>query len=289
MNSKEFIQWCHLYKSIDIPSLTVSSKPLIMGVLNVTPDSFSDSGLYVDINQAIQRADEMRVQGADIIDIGGESTKPGSKPISSDEELARIIPVIQRLRSMSDICISIDTYKADVMEAAVDAGATMINDIQALKGPKALETAARLCVPVCLMHMRGVPETMQEHLPDTTDLVSEINLFFEERMAACLNAGIPLEHLIVDPGFGFGKTVDQNLNMVRLSNQFLKHRVPLLLGVSRKSTLGIVLEKGLDERLMGGIAMAVFAVLQGVSIIRTHDVGETYQALKMINAIVQAA
>ena len=289
MNSEAFFQWCHLYKPTDITSLTVSSKPLIMGVLNVTPDSFSDSGLYLDLNQALNRAEEIIVQGADIIDIGGESSKPGSKPVTSQVELARVIPVIQGIRAMSDICISIDTYKADVMEAAVEAGATWINDIKALRGPKALDIAARLRVPVCLMHMQGSPEFMQDHPHYANDMVTDINSFFEERIAACLNAGIPLTHLILDPGFGFGKTAHQNLNMVRRSNEFLKHGLPLLLGVSRKSTLGMVLEKELGARLIGGIATATFAVLQGVSIIRTHDVDQTYQALKMIDAIIQAA
>lgn len=288
MNSEQFFQWCRSSKPSVVQPSILHPKPLIMGILNITPDSFSDGGTFIDKTLALQRTQEMIAQGADIIDIGGESTRPGATPISIQEELSRIIPVIEAIRATSDICISIDTHKAEVMSGAVASGATFINDIQALRGPQALETAAGLNVPICLMHMKGTPASMQKAPHYEIDVVLEINRFFEERIHACLNAGIPLTHLILDPGFGFGKTVSQNLRIVRQLNEFLIHGLPLLLGVSRKSTLGVVLDKAVDERLLGGIATATYAVLQGVSMIRTHDVEETKQALKMIDAITQA-
>ncbi len=240
-----------------------------MGVLNITPNSFSDGGSFLEAGHAYQRAQEMIAQGADIIDIGGESTKPGAEPVSCADELARVIPVIERLRATSDVCISIDTYKAGVMEAAVTAGATMINDIKALTGVEALSVAARLRVPVCLMHMQGVPQSMQDNPHYTSDIVDEINGFFLQRIDACLHAGISREHLILDPGFGFGKSLSHNLCVVKRLGELQQHRLPLLLGVSRKSTIGAVLQKAVLARLSGGLALAIFAALQGVSIIRT--------------------
>lgn len=256
-----------------------------MGVLNITPNSFFDGGRFVELSQAYQRAQEMITQGVDIIDIGGESSKPGAEPVSCQEELERVIPVIKRIRATSDICISIDTCKAEVMEAAVIAGATMINDIQALTGVGALSMAARLNVPVCLMHMQGQPQSMQDNPHYTNNIIDEINDFFLQRIEACLNIGIPREHLLLDPGFGFGKSLSHNLYMVKRLSEFKKHHLPLLLGVSRKSTIGAVLNKNVDARLSGSIALAVFSALQGVSILRTHDVNETSEALDMIHAI----
>lgn len=263
-------------------------KPLIMGVLNVTPDSFSDAGRYLNLDAACQRARVMIEQGADMIDIGGESTRPGAAATSCTEELARVIPVIEHIRATSDICISIDTQKPDVMEAAVHAGASMINDINALQQDGALPLVARLRVPVCLMHMRGTPETMQDNPQYEEDIVDDINQFFHQRIEACLQVGIEREYLIIDPGFGFGKSVSHNLLILKRLAEFQQHRLPVLLGVSRKSTLGAVSQKIVSERLPAGLAAAVFAALHGVTMIRTHDVDETRQGLDMIDAIVSA-
>jgi len=254
-----------------------------MGVLNITPNSFSDGGVFLDETHAYQRAQEMIAEGADIIDIGGESSRPGSTGVSVAEELARVIPVIERIRASSDICISIDTCKAEVMDAAVKAGATFINDIRALTAEGALSVASRLNVPVCLMHMQGDPNSMQDNPLYTGDVVDEINHFFHERIDVCIRGGIAREHLLIDPGFGFGKSVLDNLLIIKRLNEFQQHHVPVLLGVSRKSTIGAVLKRDVLERLPGAIALAVYAAMQGVSMIRTHDVDETNQALQMID------
>lgn len=278
MNSEQFKAWRQ--RSI--------RKPLIMGVLNVTPDSFSDAGQFLDPNAAVQQAFSMIEHGADIIDIGGESSKPGATAVSIEDELQRVIPVIEHIRSMHDICISIDTCKAEVMEAAVGVGASMINDINALRGAGALQVAARLDVPICLMHMQGTPETMQNNPQYAMDIIDEINQFFRQRIDACDQSGIARERLILDPGFGFGKSVQHNLRLLKRIAEFQQHGLPVLLGVSRKSTLGAILQKQVRERLSGGLAVAVFAALHGISIIRTHDVDETQQAFHMLDAIVNA-
>lgn len=227
-------------------------------------------------------------EGADIIDIGGESSRPGALPVSLDEELERVLPIIQRIRQESDIAISIDTTKAEVMKAAIAAGADFINDIAALENESTLRLVAGLDVPVFLMHMRGLPITMQENTSYSHDIVTEINEFFQARIERCIQAGIAREHLIIDPGFGFGKSVQQNLELTRHIGCFKKHGLPVMLGASRKSTLGAVLNKEVHQRLIGGIAVMIFAVLQGVSIVRTHDLDEAKQALTMIRAITQA-
>jgi dihydropteroate synthase len=263
-------------------------KPLVMGILNITPDSFSDGGHFISAQNAYERAQEMMAQGADIIDIGGESTKPGAVPVSCEEELARVIPVIERLRAVSDICLSIDTYKATVMEAAISAGATFINDVKALTAPGALAIAAQLKVPVCLMHMQGTPGSMQDNPEYSGDIIDEINQFFKQRIDACLQAGIAREHIILDPGFGFGKTKAHNLTLVKRLHEFQTHERPILLGASRKQTIGLVLNKSPLERTIGGLAVSVMAALQGVSIIRTHDIDSTQQALTMTQAIQDA-
>ena len=258
-----------------------------MGVLNVTADSFSDGGMFLSIDRACEHAFDLISHGADIIDIGGESTKPGAQQVPLDVELGRVIPVIERIRRDSDVCISIDTYKPTVMAAAVLAGANIINDIYALRQDGALAMVAQLGVPVCLMHMKGQPETMQHNPYYPDGLVSELINFFLERIQACLAVGINKEQLILDPGFGFGKLVADNLNLLHNLNAFKKLGCPLLLGVSRKSTIGAILNKRVNDRLVGGIALAVYAALNGVGIIRTHDVDETNQALLVINAIYQ--
>lgn len=256
-----------------------------MGVLNVTPDSFSDEGRFYQVDCALQEARRMIAAGADVIDIGGESSRPGALPVSCTEELERVIPLIERLCAECDICISIDTTKAEVMQAAIHAGACFINDITALKGQGSLATAAALDVPVCLVHMQGEPRTMQHDPHYQEGVVHEINQFFQEQIEVCVDAGIRRENLILDPGFGFGKTVSHNLQLVNEITAFQCHQCPILLGVSRKSTLGIILDKPVQERLWGGLAIAVFAAIHGVAIIRTHDVNETKQAFSVIEAV----
>lgn len=285
MNKEQFLQWCQERTSA-LTSKAPFQKPLIMGILNVTPDSFSDGGRFVALDDAVSRAMEMVAQGADIIDVGGESTKPGASPLSLDEELTRVIPVIERIRAESPVCLSIDTYKAEVMQAAVTAGASFINDIKALTGEGALATAAKLNVPICLMHMQGTPQSMQESPEYSKDVIDEINQFFNQRIQACIEAGIQREHIILDPGFGYGKTVHHNLRMVHRLNEFRYHNLPLLLGLSRKSTIGTVLNKTVDKRLMGSITATVYAAIHGAAIFRTHDIDETNQALQMVHAII---
>ncbi len=259
-----------------------------MGILNVTPNSFSDGGKFLTPDRACERAFQLISQGADLLDIGGESTKPGALPVSVDVELSRVIPVIKQIRSSSDVCISIDTNKPEVMKAAVEAGANIINDICALSSKGALEMAANLGVPVCLMHMKGQPENMQQNPHYPTGVLNEVMDFFAERINACLQAGIEKKHLILDPGFGFGKLAQDNLYLVNKLEHFAAWKLPILLGVSRKSTIGALLNKEVDDRLIGSIALTVFAALKGVGIIRTHDVDETHQALTIIHKVTEA-
>jgi dihydropteroate synthase len=284
VNTEQFNQWCE--SSFQPSSTSNPQKPLIMGVLNITPDSFSDGGQYFQIEQALEQAHRMISAGADIIDIGGESSKPGARMVSCEEEFLRVIPVIKELQVESEICISIDTTKPQIMAAAVNAGASIINDIAGFRSQESLAMAAGLDVPLCLMHMQGEPQTMQNNprYPNN-DVIAAINLFFEQRIEACLEAGIKCKNLILDPGFGFGKTIEHNLHVLKQIAKFKKHQRPLMLGVSRKSTLGLILNAPVDRRLVGGLAIAVFASLQGVEIIRTHDVEETNQALVMVQAI----
>jgi dihydropteroate synthase len=259
-----------------------------MGILNLTPDSFSDGGVFLKTHDAVQQAEKMIEQGADVLDLGAESSRPGAVPVSAELELERLIPVIQHLSHAYDIALSVDTYKPDVMREVVHAGAGMINDIYALRAPGALNMAASLDVPVCLMHMQGMPNNMQIK-PDYPDgVVASIQAFFHERISACQHAGIQRERLVLDPGFGFGKTVEDNLMLTQQLQVFQSHDRPLLLGVSRKSTLGAVLQQEVSHRLPGALGVSVFAALQGVTMIRTHDVAATKQALEMVDAIVHA-
>ncbi|OGV44637.1 MAG: dihydropteroate synthase [Legionellales bacterium RIFCSPHIGHO2_12_FULL_42_9] len=284
MDSLQFKTWLN---SFHCPSESVRfQRPLLMGVLNATPDSFSDGGNCLDSQRALENARGLIAAGADIIDVGGESARPGAIAVSADEELARVIPVIELIRQESSVCISIDTSKAVVMHAAIAHGANIINDITALKSEDALRAAVDLDVPVCLMHMQGTPETMQDAPCYQTSIVDEVNQFFELQIGRCLNAGIKREQLILDPGFGFGKSVEHNLLLLNQIERFKIHRLPVLIGVSRKSTLGAVLNKPVGERLIAGIAVAVLASLRGVAMLRTHDVDETKQALLMIEAIL---
>ena len=259
-----------------------------MGILNITPDSFYDGGRYIKVNDAFDHAMQMIHDGVDIIDLGGESSRPGATAVSLDEELSRVMPVIEKIRAASDVCISIDTYKSEVMREAVNAGASMINDIMALQSDNALATAAKLNVPVCLMHMHGIPMTMQQAPIQTDNLIDTINQFFTQRIADCIHAGIEKHNLILDPGFGFGKTLQQNMLLTNKISAFSQHQLPILLGVSRKSSLQKVLQSRVSDLMAGGIALAVFAVMNGVGIIRTHDVSATLAALLMLGELHEA-
>lgn len=259
--------------------------PQVMGILNITPDSFSDGGSYLSPDQAISRARRMVVEGACIIDIGGESTRPGADPVAEQEELDRVIPVIEALSREIDRPISIDTSKPAVMQAAVAAGAGMINDVFALQAPGALEKVASLEVPVCLMHMRGEPRSMQV-MPEYQDVVIEVRDFLRERTNACLDAGIPRERVLIDPGFGFGKILEHNLRLLKNLSQLRELKLPLLVGFSRKSMIGTILNGApVDERVFGSIAAAVLAVIEGAAILRVHDVKATIDALKVVRAV----
>lgn len=252
--------------------------PQIMGILNVTPDSFSDGARYQHLDKALFHAEQMIRDGASIIDIGGESTRPGADEVSLDEELYRVIPVIERFASELDVWLSVDTYKPEVMNESIRAGAHLINDICALQEPGALSVVAESGVPVCLMHMQGKPRTMQQ-APHYNNLCGEIYAFFQERIKTALVAGIKKEQLILDPGFGFGKTLEQNYELLGRLDHFHTLDLPLLVGMSRKSMIGQLLDRPVTERTAGSIAAALFAVQQGASIIRVHDVKETADAL----------
>ena len=255
-----------------------------MGVLNVTPDSFSDGGRWSDLDQAMRRAAEMARAGADIIDVGGESTRPGALPVSTEEEIARTVPLIQRVKSELDIAVSIDTNKPEVMSAAVGAGADMINDVLALQQPGALQMAARLQVPVVLMHMQGTPRTMQA-APQYQDVVAEVSSFLLNRASACQVAGIPADLIVLDPGFGFGKTLSHNLELFRAIPVLCALGFPLLVGISRKSMLGEITGKKVHERMPASIAAALLAAQLGAAIVRVHDVSETVDAIKTAAAL----
>ncbi len=261
------------------------TQPKVMGVLNRTPDSFSDGGAYTDIDAALRQALKMLEEGAAIIDIGGESTRPGSIAVSVQQELDRVIPLIERLVSEQAALVSIDTSKPEVMGAAVKAGAVMINDVYALRLPGALETARACAIPVCIVHMQGEPRSMQQH-PHYEDVVAEVKQFLEERSQVCESAGIPRKRILIDPGFGFGKTLAHNLSLLRHLDEFTALGQPLLVGLSRKSMIGALLgDASVGKRLQGSVAAAVIAVLQGASIIRSHDVQSTVEALKIAAAV----
>lgn len=260
------------------------SHPRVMGVLNVTPDSFSDGGVFFSADAAVERALAMQDEGAAIIDIGGESTRPGAEPVPTAEEIRRVVPVIEALQPHLRIPVSIDTQKPDVMRAAVAAGAGLINDINALRAPGALQAAAECRVPVCLMHMQGEPRSMQDK-PHYEDTVGEVRTFLQARAAACLEAGIEVGQIVLDPGFGFGKTVQHNLQLLAQLDSLARLGMPLLVGLSRKSMIGKLLGLEVGERLPASIALAVLAVERGAALVRTHDVAATWQALQMQVAV----
>ncbi len=258
-----------------------------MGVLNVTPDSFSDGGRYAARASALRHAERMVADGAAIIDVGGESTRPGADDVSEQEELDRVIPAIEAIRAAIDAPISIDTSKPGVMRAAVAAGATMINDVCALQTEGALAAAVELQCPVCLMHMQGRPRTMQEN-PQYDDVVRDVTQFLRDRMAKCSEAGLSEDLIVVDPGFGFGKTPEDNIELLANLRQLHDLGRPLLIGVSRKSTLGLITGREVGGRLAASLAAAVLAVREGVHIIRAHDVAETVDALQVARAVMEA-
>jgi dihydropteroate synthase len=262
------------------------STPVVMGILNVTPDSFSDGGRFVSREAAIRQAELMAGEGATIIDVGGESTRPGASAVSEQAEIDRVVPVIEAIASRLDIAISVDTSKPAVMRAAVAAGAAIVNDVYALRCDGALSEAARLGVAVCLVHMQGEPRTMQDH-PRYTDVAGEVAAFLSKRAVACVQAGIERNRIVVDPGFGFGKTAAHNIELLANLGQLSELELPLLVGLSRKSTLGKLTGRPANERLPAGIAAAVLAVERGAHIVRTHDVGATIDALKVALSVMR--
>ncbi|QYJ72508.1 dihydropteroate synthase [Shewanella sp. FJAT-51649] len=259
------------------------ASPVVMGILNVTPDSFSDGGKFSSFELACQHADEMVAQGALIIDIGGESTRPGAADVTVEDELARVIPLVEYVAKHHDVWISVDTSKPEVMRQAVNAGAHLINDVRALLEPGALEAAAQLNVPICLMHMQGAPRSMQT-APEYQDLVADVSEFLYERIQACIDAGIPRERLLIDPGFGFGKTLEHNYELLAKLDSFEQFELPILIGLSRKSMIGNLLARPTSERLAGSLAGAMIAAQKGAHIIRVHDVPETVDVLKVLQA-----
>jgi len=268
-----------------IHAAATSGRVLVMGILNVTPDSFSDGGRFDRVETAVAQARRMADEGADILDIGGESTRPGAASVDAAAEIIRVVPVIEAIRAESALPISIDTMKAEVMRAAVTAGATMINDVNALRAPDALQAAAVLDVPVCLMHMQGEPRTMQR-APHYEDVVKELLAFFRERIERCVEAGIERDRLIIDPGFGFGKTLDHNLRLLAELARFGELGLPLLAGISRKSMLGTLTGRARpDQRVAASVAAAVLAAERGARIVRVHDVAETVDAMRVLQAL----
>jgi dihydropteroate synthase len=259
-----------------------------MGILNLTPDSFSDGGRFVARDAALLHAERMVQEGAAIIDIGGESTRPGAQPVNADQELERVVPVIEALTGEIPVPLSIDTSKPEVMREAVTAGAGLINDVLALRHPGAVEAAARMTVPICLMHMLGEPRTMQQD-PHYGDVVTEVSAFLADRVAVCEEAGIARERLLLDPGFGFGKTLEHNLSLLKHLQRLESLGLPLLVGISRKSMIGSLLDGApADQRVYGSVSAAVLAVMRGAVIIRAHDVGQTVDALKVAAAVLSA-
>jgi dihydropteroate synthase len=262
-------------------------RPLVMGVLNVTPDSFADGGTFLELRDATDRVRQMLGEGADIVDIGGESTRPGAAPTPESEELARVIPLLENIRESCDargVPISVDTRKPGVMRAAIGAGASMINDINALRASGAIDAVSEGGAAVCLMHMQGEPETMQQSAT-YVDVVADVAAFLSERAAASVAAGIGRDRIVLDPGFGFGKTVEHNLALLRRLAEIAELGYPLLAGLSRKSTIGVLTGRDVDDRMAGSVAAALAAVARGAAIVRVHDVRETVDALKVWRAV----
>lgn len=261
------------------------SQPRVMGIVNVTPDSFSDGGKYAATHLAVEHALQLIAEGADILDIGGESTRPGAVPVGLDEELSRVIPVIEALKPLTSVPLSIDTYKPEVMRAAIAAGADIVNDVRALQEEGALDVVANSRAGVCLMHMQGKPQTMQAN-PSYIDVVSEVKQFLTERLDVLLAYGLTKERILLDPGFGFGKTTAHNIALIQHLDQLAEIGLPLLVGLSRKSVLGKIVGGDEQQRLYAGIAASVISVMKGARIVRVHDVKATVDALKVVAAVI---
>lgn len=258
--------------------------PVIMGILNVTPDSFSDGGEYDRVDAAVARALAMEAEGAQVIDVGGESTRPGAQPVNADQEIERVVPVIEAVRRQSGVQISIDTSKPEVMAAAVRAGANLVNDVNALRAEGAVECCVGLGVPVCLMHMQGEPRTMQQS-PEYSDVVAEVRDFLLARAQSCIKAGIAAEQILLDPGFGFGKSLEHNIELFSRLHELCALNFSVLIGVSRKSMLGTILDRPVEQRVIGSVAAAVIAYGKGARWFRVHDVAETRDALELCKVL----
>lgn len=261
-------------------------KPQIMGILNVTDDSFSDGGKYTQLDKALAHATQMNADGAKIIDIGAESTRPGAAPVSAAKQISALLPVIQAIREALDVNISIDTSSPEVMAAVIDTGVEMINDVTALSAKGAIELLAQAQIPVCLMHMQGTPQNMQ-HNPSYENVVQDVSQYLIQRANACISKGILKENIVVDPGFGFGKTLEHNLHLANQLEQVTALGYPTLIGVSRKSMLGLITGKTVENRLPASLALTAIALYKNVKIIRTHDVAATYDVLQTVNALQQ--
>jgi len=265
--------------------LSTTKQPIeVMGILNITPDSFSDGGKYTQIDVALKQVENMIEAGASIIDIGGESTRPGAAEVPAKTEIARVIPLLKAIKQRFNIKVSIDTSKASVMAEAIEHQADIINDVRALQNKGCVAVMAQTDLPICLMHMQGLPRTMQK-APQYTNLVDDIHIFFEERISLCNSQGINTNRLILDPGFGFGKTLQQNYELLAQLSTFKKFKLPLLAGLSRKSMIGDLLNRKVTERLAGSLATALIAAQQGANILRVHDVKETVDALRILSTV----
>ena len=261
-----------------------SPRPVLMGILNVTPDSFSDGGHFSNINHALKHAQQMLEQGAEIIDIGGESTRPGAPEVSEADELSRVLPVIEALKKEFNCPVSLDTSKAGVMHQGIELGVDLINDVCALSQPNTMEVLANYDVPVCLMHMQGSPRTMQNN-PVYADVVTDVKHFFEQKIIQCQQAGIDKKRIILDPGFGFGKSLAHNYQILNQLDHFNDLGLPILAGISRKSMLGNLLDLPVEQRLNSSVVAATLALTKGANILRVHDVAETKQAIDVFNAM----
>lgn len=258
--------------------------PVVMGILNVTPDSFSDGGLFNATDTAFRQAEKMLADGAQIIDVGGESTRPGAQAVTIAQELERVIPVIEKIHHELDVIVSVDTSKAQVMSEAAAAGAGIINDVMALQAEGALQAAAQTGLPVCLMHMQGEPRTMQSS-PEYQNVLAEVKQFLLQRAEQCLHSGIKKEQIIIDPGFGFGKTLAHNIELFKQLDEIIGTGFPVLVGASRKTMIGQLTGKAIEQRLAGSLALASIAALKGTAIIRVHDVAETVDVIKITQAL----
>ncbi|MGE8120836.1 dihydropteroate synthase [Pseudomonas fulva] len=263
------------------------SRTHVMGILNVTPDSFSDGGRFSQRDEALRHAEAMVAAGATLIDVGGESTRPGARPVSVTEELERVAPMVEAIHRHLDVVVSVDTSTPAVMREAARLGAGLINDVRALERDGALDAAAATGLPVCLMHMRGEPGTMQDD-PLYENVTQDVARYLQQRMVACANAGIEADRVVLDPGFGFAKTLAHNLSLFKHLEALHRLGRPLLVGVSRKSMIGLTLERPVDERLYGSLALAALAVTKGASILRVHDVAQTVDVVRMIAAVQHA-